>query len=46
MAALVIGAILFAASNTVVTAGIAGVVVAVIIFLVWNEFKQPKDDDS
>jgi hypothetical protein len=55
MAALVIGAILFAtfwkwifgsASNTVVTAGIAGVVVAVIIFLVWNEFKKPKDDDS
>jgi len=55
MAALVIGAILFAtfwkwifgsATSTVVTAGIAGVVVAVIIFLVWNEFKKPKDDDS
>ena len=55
MAALVIGAILFAtfwkwifdsATNAVVIAGIAGVVVAVIIFLVWNEFKKPKDDDS
>jgi len=55
MAALVTGAILFAtfwkwifdsATNAVVIAGIAGVVVAVIIFLVWNEFKKPKDDDS
>jgi len=54
-AALVIGAILFAtfwkwifgsASSLVVTAGIAGVVTAVIIFLVWNEFKKPKDDDN
>jgi len=55
MAALVIGAILFAtfwkwifgsASSFIVTAGIAGVVTAVIIFLVWNEFKKPKDDDD
>ncbi|HLO15460.1 MAG TPA: hypothetical protein VK206_11555 [Anaerolineales bacterium] len=53
IAALVIGAILFAtfwkwifgaASSSVVTAGIAGVAVAVILFLVWNEFKKPKDD--
>jgi dolichyl-phosphate-mannose--protein O-mannosyl transferase len=55
MAALVIGAILFAAlwkwlfgsaSSTVVISGIAGVIVAVIIFLVWSEFKKPKDDDG
>ena len=54
MAALVIGAILFAvfwkwlfgsASSTVVISGITGVVVAVSIFLLWNEFKKPKDDD-
>jgi tetrahydromethanopterin S-methyltransferase subunit E len=54
MAALVIGAILFAtfwkwifgsASSLMVTAGIGGVVTAVIIFLVWNEFKKPRDDD-
>jgi hypothetical protein len=54
MAALVIGAILFAAlwkwlfgsaSRTVVMSGITGVVVAVSIFLLWNEFKKPKDDD-
>ena len=55
MAALVIGAILFAvlwkwlfgsASSTVVIAGIAGVVVAVSVFLLWNEFKKPNDLDS
>jgi hypothetical protein len=55
MAALVIGAILFAvfwkwlfgsASSTVVISGITGVVVAVSIFLLWNEFNKPKDDDS
>jgi hypothetical protein len=54
MAALVIGAILFAtfwkwifgsASSLIVTAGIAGVVTAVVLFLVWNEFKMPRDDD-
>jgi hypothetical protein len=54
MAALVIGAILFAtfwkwifgsASRLMVTAGIGGVVTAVIIFLVWNEFKKPRDDN-
>ena len=53
IAALVIGVILFAtfwkwmfgaASSSVVISGIAGVAVAVIIFLVWNEFKKPKDD--
>jgi len=53
MAALVIGAILFAvfwkllfgsASSTVVIAGIAGVVVAVSTFLLWNEFRMPNDD--
>ena len=55
IAALVIGAILFAifwrwlfgsASSAVVLSGLAGVVVAVIIFLVWNEFKKPKDDEG
>lgn len=55
IAALVIGAILFATvwkwlfgsiSNPVITAGITGVVVAVIIFLVWNEFKKPRDDNN
>ena len=55
MAALVIGAILFAvlwkwlfdfASSTVVIAGIAGVVIAVSAFLLWNEFKKPNDLDS
>ena len=55
MAALVIGAILFAvlwkwlfgsASSTVVIAGLAGVVVAVSVFLLWNEFKKPNDLDS
>ena len=49
LAALVIGAILFAvmgkwlfgsASSTVVITGIAGVVVAVSVFLLWNEFKK------
>ena len=53
MAALVIGAILFAvlwkwlfdsASSTVVIAGIAGVVIAVSVFLLWNEFKKPGGD--
>jgi hypothetical protein len=52
MAALVIGSILFAtfwkwlfgsASSMVVISGITGVVVAVIVFLLWNEFKKPKD---
>jgi phosphate/sulfate permease len=52
MTALVIGAILFAvlwkwlfgsASSTVVIAGIAGVVIAVSVFLLWNEFKKPND---
>ena len=55
MAALVIGVILFAvlwlwlfgsASSTVVIAGIAGVVIAISIFLLWNEFKEPNDLDS
>ena len=55
MAALVIGAILFAvlwkwlfgsASSTVVIAGIAGVVIAVSVFLFWNEFKKPNDLDN
>jgi Na+/citrate or Na+/malate symporter len=54
IAALVIGAILFvtlwkwisgSASSLVMTTGIAGVVTAVIIFLLWNEFKRPRDDD-
>jgi hypothetical protein len=53
LAALVIGAILFAGfwrwmfgsgSSAVVIAGIAGVVVVVIIFLLWNEFKRPGSD--
>jgi hypothetical protein len=53
LAALVIGAILFAVfwkwmfgsgSSGVVMSGIAGVLVAVIIFLLWNEFRIPKDD--
>ena len=55
VAALTISTILFAtfwkwlfgsASSAVVISGITGVVVAVIIFLVWNEFKKPRDDDS
>ena len=55
LAALVIGAILFAffwkwlfgsASSAIVISGITGVVVAVSIFLLWNEFKKPNDDDS
>lgn len=55
MAALVIGAILFAvlwkwlfgsASSTVVSAGITGVVLAVSILLLWNEFKKPNDLES
>jgi len=54
LAALVIGVILFAtfwkwlfgsASSAVVMSGIMGVAIAVILFLVWNEFKKPKDDD-
>ena len=54
LAALVIGIILFAtfwkwlfgsASSAVVTSGVMGVAIAVILFLVWNEFKKPKDDD-
>jgi Na+/proline symporter len=52
LAALVIGAILFAVfwkwmfgsvPRGVVISGIAGVVVAVTVFLLWNEFKKPKD---
>jgi hypothetical protein len=52
LAALVIGAVLFAVfwrwmfgpgSSGVVISGIAGVAVAVIIFLLWNEFRKPKD---
>jgi hypothetical protein len=52
IAALVIGAILFAtfwkwmfgtASSSVVTSGIAGVAVTVILFWIWNEFKKPKN---
>lgn len=55
MAALVIGAIFFSAlwkwlfgsaSGTVVISGLTGVVVAVIMFLLWNEFKKPGDDGS
>ncbi len=54
LAALVIGVILFAtfwkwlfgsASSAVVMSGIMGVAIAVILFLVWNEIKKPKDDD-
>ncbi len=54
LAALVIGVILFAtfwkwlfgsASSAVVMSGIMGVAIAVVLFLVWNEFKKPKDDD-
>ncbi len=54
LAALVIGVILFAtfwkwlfgsASSAVVMSGIMGVAIAVILFLVGNEFKKPKDDD-
>ena len=54
LAALVIGVILFAtfwkwlfgsASSAVVTSGIMGMAIAVVLFLVWNEFKKPKDDD-
>jgi hypothetical protein len=49
LAALGIGIILFATlwksifgstSNMVVISGILGVVIAVILFLVWNAFKQ------
>lgn len=49
LAALVIGVILFAtlwksifgaASNMVLISGILGVVIAVILFRVWNAFKQ------
>jgi membrane protein DedA with SNARE-associated domain len=55
IAALIIGAILFAtiwkwlfgsASDPVITAGITGVIVAVIIFFVWKEFKKPKDGNT
>jgi hypothetical protein len=55
MAALVIGVILFAvlwlwlfgsASSTVVIVGIAGVVIAVSVFSLWNEFKNPNDLDG
>jgi hypothetical protein len=53
LAALVIGVILFAvfwkwlfgsASSTVVIAGIPGVVMAVSIFLLRNEFRKPNND--
>jgi len=52
IAAFIIGVILFAsfwktlfgaASSVVVLAGMAGVVVAVCIFWLWNEFKKSKD---
>jgi xanthosine utilization system XapX-like protein len=55
MAALVIGVILFAvlwlwlfgsASSTVIIVGIAGVVIAVSVFSLWNEFKNPNDLDG
>jgi len=55
IATLVIGAILFAvfwkwlfgsALSTIVISGITGVVVAVSIFWLWNEFKRPDDDNS
>lgn len=55
LAALVIGVILFATfwktlfgagSSPVVIAGIGGVAVAVIGFLVWNKVKNSRDDDS
>ena len=54
LAALVIGAILFtvfwrwifgSASSGGVISGIVGVVVAVIIVLLWNESRKPKDND-
>lgn len=54
LAALIIGAILFAVfwnwmfgslPRGVVISGDAGVVVAVTVFLFWNEFKKPKDGD-
>ena len=53
MSTLVIGTILFAvfwkwlfgsASSMVVIAGFAGVVVALSIFLLWNELKKPNND--
>jgi hypothetical protein len=53
LAALFIGAMLFAvvwrwsyrsASSTVVLSGIAGVVIAVSLFWLLNEFNKPKDD--
>jgi len=55
VAAFIIGVILFAsfwkvwfgsASSTVVIAGMAGVVVAVTIFWLRNEFKNSKDKDN
>ena len=55
VAALIIGSILFAtlwkwlfgsASSTIVISGITGVAVAVITFLVWNEFKKSQDDNK
>ena len=55
LAALLIGAILFltfwktlfgTAPSSVVIAGIVGVAVAVIGFLVWNKAKNSGDDDS
>jgi drug/metabolite transporter (DMT)-like permease len=55
LAALLIGAILFltfwktlfgTAPSPVVIAGIVGVAVAVIGFLVWNKAKNSGDDDS
>jgi ABC-type uncharacterized transport system permease subunit len=54
VAAFIIGVILFAsfwkswfgsASSSIVLAGMAGVVVAVIIFWLRNEFKNSKDKD-
>ena len=55
LAALVIGVILFATfwkalfgagSSTVVIAGIIGVAVAVIGFLIWSRAKNSGDDES
>lgn len=55
VAALIIGSTLFAtlwkwlfgsASSIIVISGITGVAVAVITFLVWNEFKKSQDDNK
>ena len=55
LAAVYMGAILFAvvwkwlfgsATSTVVISGIAGVVIAVSVFLLWNERNKPKDGNK